>query len=179
MGITKHTFDLIMRYTKKGNRMLELGAQNIYFGEKYGEFAKPYFESLGIEHVSVDLNGEGGAIVRDLTNSLDLGIFNVVTNAGTSEHTSDLYECFKNMWDACEEGGYIVCENPKTGNWPGHGNYYMTMDFYRKFPATLKEVGEHPAMGNQVDGWNVYAVIQKDGEFPSREEFEKLDFRNE
>lgn len=178
MGITKHTFDLITKYTRQGDSMLELGSQNIYFGNNYGKFAKVIFESMDIKHTSVDLNGEGDCIVKDLTKPLELGEFDIVTNAGTSEHTNDLYACYKNMWDSCKEGGYIVSENPKTENWPGHGNYYLTVDFYMGISGDLKEVGEHPAMGNHTDGWNVYGVIQKKGKFMSRKEFEKLDYRN-
>lgn len=179
MGITKHTFDLIMRYAKKGDKMLELGCQQIYFGNDYGNYSKPYFEKMGMKVTSIDLEGCGDSIVKDLTKPIDLGEFDVVTNAGTSEHTNDLYMCYKNMWDSCKEGGYMVSENPRTGNWPGHGNFYLTTDFYMSFPGELMEVGEHPAMGNDTDGWNVYGVIRKSGEFISREDFEKMDYRKE
>lgn len=176
MGVTKHTFDLINRYAKPGDTMLELGSQNIYFGDHYGRFAKDMFEAMGIKHTSVDLNGEGGCLVKDLTKPLELGEFDIITNAGTSEHTNDLYACYKNMWDACKEGGYIISENPKTGNWPGHGNYYLTVGFYLGMCGELMEYGEHPAMGNTTDGWNVYGVIKKQGEFMSREDFETLEY---
>ena len=77
-----------------------------------------------------------------------------------------------------------MCENPKTGNWEGHGNHYMTMDFYKQLEGLvdmeIKELGEHPAMGNKKDGWNVYCVFtKKGGEFCSEKKFAKLDYRNE
>ena len=45
----------------------------------------------------------------------------------------------------------------------------------------LLEVGEHAAMGNVTDGWNVYCVLRKneDTKFISKKDFYSLDFRTE
>jgi hypothetical protein len=41
------------------------------------------------------------------------------------------------------------------------------------------EIGEHAAMGNVTDGWNVYVVLQKTkARFPSREKFEGLPYES-
>lgn len=190
MGITGFSFSLLEKHgaTKAGLKMLELGDQNIYFGPEYGKFAKPLFIKLGLEHTSLDLSShEGGAVEFDLSKpseNKDLkNKFDVVTNFGTSEHISSLYNCLKNIHEFCKKGGLIFHENPKTGNWPGHGFHYFTEKFYLeladKMEYKILEIGEHPAMGNQIDGWNIFCVLQKSKstKFISEEEFNLFDFR--
>jgi hypothetical protein len=187
MGITRHTFNLIEKHIKPGIKMLELGDQNIYFGDDYGKYAKPMFQKMGVDHISIDLGTQiGGAVEADLSKPIDRpweNYFDVITNAGTSEHVSSLYECFKSVHKFCKVGGVMIHENPKTGSWPGHGYHYMTEAFYREFSKLMNyellEAGEHPAMGNIKDGWNIYSVLRKkeDKEFISEKEFNKLDFR--
>jgi hypothetical protein len=107
-------------------------------------------------------------------------------DAGTSEHVGTngkhdikaIYNCWKNKHNLVKVGGFIVSENPKTGNWPGHGFNYYTTDFYKLLAGfgdySLIDLGEHPAMGNTTDGWNVYCVMQKTKEeFISLEKFKK------
>lgn len=172
-----------MRHLKPGDSILELGNQTIYFGSSYGHPAKPMFEGLGYAHVSVDINGQDGAIECDLSKKLDLKSLNkmnhydVVTDFGTSEHVKDFYNCWLNKWNACKENGLIVSENPKTGNWKGHGHHYLTKEFYKGFDTL--EMGEHCAMGNCIDGLNIYSVVRKTGKFMTRKEFNKLEYYGE
>lgn len=190
MGITGFSYNLLKKHgaLKADLSMLELGDQNLYFEPRYLEFAKPHFEHLGIKHVSVDLGTQvGGAIEADLSKSiahLGLGEFDVITNFGTSEHVGvSLYHCFKNVHEHCKVNGLMIHENPKTGNWPGHGAHYMTKDFYtglaERCGYSILELDEHPAMGNITDGWNVYCVLKRNtyDAFISEEDFNKLDFR--
>lgn len=76
----------------------------------------------------------------------------------------------------------MIHENPKTGNWPGHGAHYFTREFYYGLRDLmgyeLIESGQHPAMGNDTDGWNIYAVLRKteNKEFITEAEFNTLKF---
>ncbi len=166
--------------------ILELGNQNIYFGDEYGSSAKPYLKKLGFLHTSVDINGQDGAEKMDLSKRISYNdiLFDIVTDFGTSEHVKDYYNCWYNKHNWCKLNGIIISENPKTGNWPGHGFHYLTELFYQKLAYMvgyeILEIGEHAAMSNTTDGWNIYCVLKKrDKDFIPRKLFEKLDFRNE
>jgi len=188
MGITKKSLDRLNNYNCLANGiiMLELGAQNIYDNDNYGKVAKEVFEELGVLHTSIDIKPHQGAIEVDLRQPVTFTKkkFEVVTNFGTTEHIDgSLYEGFKNIHNLCKKGGLMIHENPKTGNWPQHGFHYMTKEFYIKLANLtgyeLLEVTEEAAMGNDIDGWNVCAVLRKinSGDFISKEEFETLDYR--
>lgn len=188
MGITKKSLDRLNNYNclGEGITMLELGAQNIYDNDNYGKVAKEVFEKLGVKHTSIDIKKHQGAIEADLREPLTFtkSKFEVVTDFGTTEHVDgSLYEAFNNIHNLCKKGGLMIHENPKTGNWPGHGYHYMTQDFYVKLAKLanyeLLEITEEPAMGNVTDGWNVCAVLKKveANKFISEEEFNTLDYR--
>ena len=80
--------------TVSGLRMLELGDQVILDPNIAEETGKAYFTNRGLEHVSVDINGLHGAIVRDLTRPEQFqdwhGSYDVLTNAGTTEHVEPI-----------------------------------------------------------------------------------------
>lgn len=85
MGITGHSYNLLERHGALKGKMFELGDQNIYFGEKYGEYAKNHFQELGVDHTSVDIQAfEGGAVKMDLSKPFNkkewLNYFDVVTD---------------------------------------------------------------------------------------------------
>jgi SAM-dependent methyltransferase len=167
--------------------MLELGNQYLYVGHKpfpqypdkfvnstmrHGVVAKLYWEQAGYRHVSLDVNGQDGALAYDLCLPFNLGEqFDVITDFGTSEHVSDLYACLENVWRHCKPGGLLMHANPKPGNWPGHGNWYRDEDFYRALvqvqPGTeLVEVRAAPSLGNTTEGWLTYAVVRKNAAVP-------------
>jgi len=147
---------------------------------------KKHFPKL--EHVCIDIKPEKHAIVKDLREPLEMGEFDIITNWGTTEHVAPhqgkgLYEAFKNVHDACKVGGLMFHENPKTRNWPGHGDHYMTESFYTKLARScgyfILQLGDNAAMGNITDGWNIHCVLKKKegSKFISKEQFNKLDFR--
>jgi len=194
MGIVPHSLQLLDRYIEKigGYKnclMLELGDQQMYCHPSIAEAsaAKVYFSSLGVRHVSVDLNGQLGALPMDLSKPLlesaAKGQFDVVTDFGTSEHVGPglaaLYQCRLNVHEACRDGGLMVFMNPKTGHWPGHGFHYFTMRHYDLLASacgySLLEVEEQPTLGNMVDGWQVQAVLTKGSKpFVSFDEFSAI-----
>jgi hypothetical protein len=73
----------------------------------------------------------------------------------------------------------MVNENPLSQNWPGHGFNYLQIDFYQMFckVADYKLVhdGIHAAMGNTINGWNLWSILVKTGDrFPDLETFKSL-----
>jgi hypothetical protein len=109
-----------------GKTMLELGNKRNGRG-----VYKTYFQHLGIEHTSVDLNGKDGALPKDLQKPLGLGQFDIVTNFGTTEHVERQEPAWRNIAKA--SGGVFVSTTPLPGDWGWHGRWYPTEDFYRSF----------------------------------------------
>lgn len=196
MGYTSFTKSKIEPFLKGVDYIIDLGAQNDY---SYSFLPAPYisqwYKEKGIYWYScIDLNGENFADPLDLSVVFQIdqykSKFDLVVDAGTSEHVGNdgvfgweaIYNCWLNKHNLLKNGGIMYNENPLTGNWPGHGfNYYTPNFYYQLFSATdyqAIDLGQHPAMGNNTDGWNVYCIMKKHSEkFPSLEEFMKMDIR--
>lgn len=169
---------------------MDYGAQNLYNQPKLpAPYASTWYKELGIEYVCIDLNGENGALQIDLAYPIkeDLGQFDLVVDAGTTEHVGidgkfsweATYSAWLNKFNLCKIGGFIYSENPLTENWPGHGFAYHTEEFYKEISGRtlmpLLQLGKHPACNNTVDGWNVYSTLMKvSSDFISLEEFKEL-----
>ena len=130
-----------------GLHMLELGDQEVvliglreHIPEKTG---KAYFTNRGFKHVSVDLNGLHGALVRDLRKPEQFqgwrSYFDVLTNAGTTEHVEPFesqYECFGIIHDSIKVGGVAihlipdVFEHDRNGAWRNHCRHYYSASFF-------------------------------------------------
>jgi len=190
MGITDFSLLILNKYINEQKTVLELGAQNLYV-ESYpsAPYADKYYTAKGLEYTCIDLNKENNAMELDLSIKQNLDKFDIVTDFGTSEHIGidgkhdpkAFYNCWLNKHNACKIGGLIISENPKTGNWIGHGFNYVTENFYRQLAQSngyeILEIGEHPAMNNITDGWNIYCVLRKTQEkFMTLTNFKKLEF---
>ncbi len=180
MGITNFSIEILDRVFDNASikSVCELGSQQTYvMGDRYGQFSDWYYKYKGVERLEqIDLNGDNNSVKIDLSKELiDItSVYDLVTDFGTSEHVSGkdgkhsisaIYNCWKTKYDLCSNNGFIVSENPKTRNWIGHGCNYYTEGFYKKLAlsvnAKIINLGEHPAMGNTTDGWNIYCVLKK------------------
>lgn len=116
----------------QGERMLELGGK---INKPYTY--KAYFESLGFEHISIDWNGEHGALKRDLRKPLwdEFEPFDMVSNMGTTEHVSDQPGVWKNIHYLTKVGGVYVGQTPYHDgkSWWWHGEHYPTEEWYESF----------------------------------------------
>lgn len=182
MGITQKSVDRITKYIGNGDVMLELGAQNMYDNENYGQIAANYFKKLGIIHHSIDIIEHQGAEKVDLRQPYEFSLSGykagIVTNYGTLEHVDgSLYQPLLNIHNAGYERAFMIHENPRFDNWPLHGQHYFTKDFWIGLAEACNydvlEVSEEAAMSNEVDGWNVCAVLRKsaDSKFITEEQF--------
>jgi len=96
--------------------------------------AKNIYLSLGVEHISIDLNGDNGALPIDLGQLIPfifLNQFDVITNYGTIEHVNNQFQVFKNVHDMLKHKGVIIHILPLIGNWPKHSRYYYSEKFVR------------------------------------------------
>jgi hypothetical protein len=109
-------------------RMLELGNKM----NRRGTY-KNWFEAIGVDHTSVDLNGRNGALRKDLMLPLELGKFDIVTNFGTTEHVAVQKPAWRNIAEAC--GRVFVSTTPAPHTFVRHGRWYPTTAFYQEFAA--------------------------------------------
>lgn len=182
MGITKLSLDRIEKYLHPNSQILIIGCQNLYNSENYGEIAQDYFRSLGHTVKSIDIYECNGADIADLRDNLQWQPeYDLVLQHGTIEHVDgSLYWPLKNIHDACKCLGMMIHENPKTGNWPEHGQHYFTNQFWSYLTDSciyeICELTEEPAMGNYIDGWNVSCVLKKvsNENFISEDQFNEI-----
>jgi len=173
MGYTGHTIVHISKLLNtKGvdiTSVCDLGAQNNYAQPKLpAPYMSEWYAKLEniVEYMCIDLNGENGAKTWDLSEPLKTTKkFDLVVDAGTSEHVKDYYQCMANIDKLAKVGGYIFRENPKTGNWPQHGLHYVNTEFYTELAKSagyeLLYLDENAAMGNTINGWNITAIMRK------------------
>lgn len=182
-----------------GTKMVELGDQWLYIHEPPypgypPEFLNPtlaaavlaqgYFKKEGFEHVSLDINGNATTIEFNLDVQQDLSEIpcpDVITDFGTTEHVHSLYNAFKNLHRMPRGRNCVRYHlNPKINNWPDHGNWYRTLEFY---PALCEACGytlldnyETYALGNTTTGWNIGAslVHHTNNDFISPEQWAEL-----
>jgi len=207
MGILSENLTWLLQYAKPPATILELGNQFLYintkpfpwYDDKYLNpsmaahvAAKGFFKDMGFGHVSVDINGEDGALALDLSKPFTLGgispefdptphiTFDYITDFGTSEHIPSLWQCLENLHRHARVGTQFFHVNPLTGNWPEHGIWYRDEEFYEAFAKLtgyeLLELKRDFACGNFTDGWNIWARLKKvqDTPFPTSFNFSAL-----
>lgn len=167
-------------------RMLELGNQRMGVKGR-ADFKKAYKDVLierGIkEHVSFDINGQNGALVKDLSKYIAGwdNYFDIVTNFGTAEHVSDQYWAFKNIHDKCKNGGAMLHFGPPVDDWPGHCDYRYTNDFFKTLgdrngytvKLTERIIVTNP--NPKKNRWLLTAILIKiNGEFMSEKDFYEM-----
>jgi SAM-dependent methyltransferase len=145
MGINTDTFGFTQQsiisagFELNKIKMCELGNQHMNVKGIDYQIAKEYYQSLGVDQTSLDINGLDGAIAIDLTKSVKLqnfsDTFDIITNHGTSEHVYDQYCCFKNIHDLCCKGGLFIHILPLAGHWKLHCDYHYKEDFFSKLAS--------------------------------------------
>jgi hypothetical protein len=152
-----------------GDTMLELGGK-INAPYTY----KAYFESLGFRHVSIDWNGQHGALKRDLRNPLwdELGRhgFDMVSNMGTTEHVSGpggQRGVWENIHHLTKPGGVYVGQTPYHDgkSWYWHGEHYPTEAFFESFCALNNWDLERIYVDREIPNQNLYVRMRK-GKLP-------------
>lgn len=182
MGITALSLERINKHLQPNSNILIIGCQNLYNAENYGQIAANYFRALGHTVKDIDIYECNGCQIADLREDWQATpTFDLVLQHGTIEHIDGgLYQPLLNMHNSCKVDGFMIHENPKTNNWPGHGQHYFTKDFWSALADAciyeVHELTEEPAMGNEVDGWNVCCVLRKspDSKFISEDQFNEI-----
>lgn len=127
------TFKLVESYINNPELSIcELGDQKTWYDWPGGAaqsdvYFKNIFNHLNI--TNIDLNGNNGSLTLNLAKPLPStyhNMFDVVTNFGTSEHVSNQYSVWKNIFLLLKPNGLIISEIPYIHNWPNHCKFYVT-----------------------------------------------------
>ncbi len=197
VGMTREVFNMLVCSVKLAgidmatSRMCEFGNQTAIDPQwPRGSSAKSLLTPMVKEHVSVDLNGQDGALPFDLEQPLPAewaNRFDIVTNIGTIEHTNDHYAAFTNVLSVCKVDGIMFHllpqpEHPLEADGTHHGRYGYCRDYcIRLADATgcrviLDECRPvHPKLvGRDV---LMFALQKTEGSrFPDKETFASLPF---
>lgn len=95
---------------------------------------KSVFTDMGIDHYSIDINGQDGAVPLDLRVAIDLPSRDMVTNIGTSEHVHPNQEmCFRNIHNLSHDR--MVHWVPYAQTMPEHAIYGYELGFFEELAA--------------------------------------------
>ena len=164
---------------------------NRYNYIKQGETVKSFFNHLGMNHISIDINGIDGALSYDCRKSITSLInerFHIITNIGFSEHVGEgdieenllnnQYAYFKNAHDLGMNGCTYINEVPAIGDWYQHGIVHYNMSFFKDLAKKMNyDIISLYIYDFGIDNTNsIFAIYQKvnDNEFISFDEFKEL-----
>ena len=162
------THQLFLDYAEPEMTIIELGDQLMDIGEDTQfERSDVYYRSrFGYNIQSIDIHGKNRALPIDLSLESDQ-VFeaDLVTNFGTIEHVSDLYNALLNCHNWTKESGIMIHSNPKTGTFAGHGHWFFTMEFWKAVCLAnnyrlIETMEIHPYSDTNPDV-EVVAVYQK------------------
>lgn len=141
-----HTDTQFGHKNRTGLLMFELGNQELCHpirSDLVGRTGKSHYTSEGYTHISVDMNGQDGALPLDLRDRKQFeqwfGGVDVLTNSGTTEHVephSYQYDTFSIIHSLVKTGGLIFHIVPDVyyldnhSCWKGHCTNYYSKEFF-------------------------------------------------
>ena len=150
MGYNLHQWDFLNKNMERyisdyeGKWMLEFGNQRLKQSvlddlKIKDHVAKHYFQNVGFNHISIDLNGEYGSLPINLGKKIIkpelIDKFDVVTNSGTTEHVEPYesqYEAFYNIHACGKKGSLFFHMVPEAGGLVDHCQNYYTINFFER-----------------------------------------------
>lgn len=146
---------------------------------RYPETPDPYdiAEQLGVSLTCVDaIAHDGREVVADLNYPHDLGEFDLVMDAGTTEHCFNVGQAIVTAANAVKVGGRIFHENPASMGNHGFYNFCPTLmvDFYQANGFKLEMLNLREGMGEGArvhyhatgrfpleNNWAMYCVAKR------------------
>jgi hypothetical protein len=176
------THNVFLKYALPGMKIIELGDQLMDIGEQTQfQRSDEYYKKEGIDIQSIDIHGKNRALPIDLSKeSKERFEADLLTDFGTVEHVSDLYNALLNCHNWTNVGGLMIHANPKTGTYAGHGVSFFTMEFWLKFADVMDynliEASEKSPYSEENPDKEVIAVLQKlvNKDFISRAKFDYI-----
>jgi hypothetical protein len=166
MGVTQYEIKLLENIIQeyKPQNVIEMGSQTNYTTKETDKppFMSEWFNEMGIFYKCIDMAGDNGAYLYDLSQPISVGRqYDLVTDFGTSEHCVQMneyetvsfhdghinsiypkgeiksieegyYNCWINKHNLLKVGGVMINVNPLTGHWYEHGYSYLGEAFYNE-----------------------------------------------
>jgi hypothetical protein len=156
---------------------LEIGDQDIIFGENKGRKMRHLEGSYYSKWESIDLHKREGVTIKDLSiEHPEEYLWDIVSNFGTSEHVEPKtghYNCWKNIHEWTKIGGYSIHEIPEIGSWKGHCRYYYDFDFFKNFEKIGYDIIDLFHIEYEKNGNLIFCLMKKieEKEFFDLDEF--------
>ena len=109
----------------KDNKFSELNGFTQGVGKQGDIISKEYFQALGYNHKSIDLNGKEGSLPLNLCKPITLEQpADLLIDCGTTQHVENQYQCFMNAFnltiqffiELCNKMKYKIIEQGDQGN---------------------------------------------------------------
>jgi hypothetical protein len=177
--IHSHTKAEFEKHLFPGCEVVELGDQLMDVGQETQFMRSDEFYKDQASITSVDWHGKNRALKLDLSTVLkDKLQGDILTNFGTIEHVTDLYNALLNAHNFTKEGGIMIHANPKTGTFAGHGNHFFTQEFWQALASICEyeaiDIYEKRPYSDENSDIEVFAILRKGkAKFPEREKFIK------
>ena len=157
----------------ENNKFSELDGFTQGVGKEGDIISKEYFDAMGYNHTSIDLNGKEGSLPLNLCNPIIIEqTADLLLDCSTSQHVENQYQCFMNAFNLTKIGGFIIHVLPKKGFWPNHSQYKYTIQFFIELCNKMKyKIIEKDDQGNLVD---ICMQKTKDSILITEEEFNNL-----
>jgi hypothetical protein len=179
--IHTNTHNEFLKHAKPGQVIIELGDQIMDIGAEtqFMRSDEYYRWKYGLTIYSIDIHGKNRVKQLDLSKVQNFGAdsesADIVTDFGTIEHVSDLYNALLNTHNLCKVGGIMIHSNPKEGTYEGHGHHFFTQNFWhdiaKKAGYEVISIYEQKPYSEENKDVEVVAVFKKlKNEFPTREE---------
>jgi len=118
-------------------------------------FARDFWNWLGFEYASIDIDGSPGSIPLDLNYdsvpALELGKYQLVTNFGTTEHIANQLNAFEVIHNLTAPGGIMIHHLPMQGMF-NHG----LINYNPKFFWMLARSNGYKLIDSDVSFSNTY-----------------------
>lgn len=156
------------KYFTHEMELLEIGDQDIIFGENSGRKMRDIEKSFYQKWETIDLHQREGVTIRDLSVEKEESYsWDIVSNFGTSEHVEPEeghYICWKNIHKWTKLGGYSIHEIPESGSWKNHCRFYYDLNFFRSFESVGYEIIDLCQINYKGNGNLVFCLMKKNEE---------------
>lgn len=144
---------------------LEIGDQDIIFGENSGRKMRDIEKSFYQKWETIDLHERKGVTIRDLSVEKEESyLWDIVSNFGTSEHVEPEdghYICWKNIHKWTKLGGYSIHEIPEVLSWKNHCRFYYDLNFFISFGSIGYEIIDLSLINYKGNGNLVFCLMKK------------------
>jgi hypothetical protein len=169
MGVSNLLYEKYLsikeNYFSEDMEFLEIGDQDIIFGENKGRKMRHLEGSYYSKWESIDLHKREGVTIKDLSiEHKDEYKWDIISNFGTSEHVEPQkghYNCWKNIHAWTKIGGYAIHEIPEIGSWKDHCRFYYDFDFFKNFEKIGYRIIDLCHIEYEGNGNLVFCLMEK------------------